>query len=80
MTQMISATSSQVEPPADAVVLSAEEAATLLRISLSTLYDWRSQGRLDGTFRKRGKRLLFHRERLLEEIFDGKQWEKNERS
>ena len=78
MTQLNNATGSQVEPSADAAVLSAEEAATLLRISLSTLYEWRSRGRLDGTFRKRGKRLLFHRERLLEEIFDGQEWENNE--
>ena len=76
MTQCTKATDSHVEVPADAVVLNAREAAAFLRISLSTLYEWCSRGRLDGTFRKRGKRLLFHRERLVEEIFNGEPWEK----
>lgn len=40
-------------------ILNADEAASLLRIPVKTLYSWAARGRLDGTYRKRGKRMLF---------------------
>lgn len=51
-------------------VLDAEQAASLLRIPLATLYDQSSRGKLKGTGRKNGKRLLFWRDRLIERIFN----------
>ena len=48
--------------------------------SAKPIYFWVSQGRLDGTFRKRGKRLFFWRDRLIDRLFNGPAWEsrKNE--
>ena len=51
----------------------------LLRLSRRTLYFWIAQGRLDGTFRKRGKHHFFWRDRVIDRIFNGQNWEtKNE--
>ncbi len=55
-------------------VLDVAGAALLLRIPRKTLYSWASQGRLDGAFRKRGKRMLFWRDRLVALVFDGPRW------
>jgi len=33
-----------------------------------------AKGRLDGTYRKRGKHALFWRDRALNVIFNGKEW------
>lgn len=60
-------------------VLSVPEVVELLRLrSRKTLYLWIAQGRLDGTFRRRGKSHLFWRDRLIDRIFNGPAWESNE--
>ncbi len=48
-------------------VLTPEEAATLLRLKVSTLYRHVSEGRYGGSV-KRGKPLRFWRNRLVEEF------------
>ena len=55
-------------------VLSPAQVSDLLGISVSTLYEWVSKGRLDGAFRRRGKHLLFWRDRLLDIVFNGPAW------
>lgn len=55
-------------------VLSVEQASDLLGISVKTLYEWRAKGRLDGTCRKRGKHLFFWRDKIIDIIFNGKDW------
>ena len=56
-------------------VLTVGEVADLLRVSVKTIYYWIQQGRFDGCYRKRGKHCLFWRDRVIERIFDGPEWE-----
>jgi len=56
------------------VVLSPERLASLLGLSVKTIYVWISLGRLDGCFRKRGKHILLWRDRVIAKIFDGPDW------
>jgi len=55
-------------------ILDVKQAATLLRVKPKTLYFWIVKGRLNGTFRKRGKRHLFWRDRLIHQIFNAPNW------
>lgn len=55
-------------------IVTVADVATLLRVSRKTVYVWIAMGRLDGTFRKRGKHHLFWRDRLLDTIFNGPDW------
>ena len=48
--------------------------ARLLGISVKTVYVWAAAGRLDGSFRKRGKHLLVWRDRAIDLIFNGPEW------
>ena len=56
-------------------VLNAAQAAELLQIPIKTLYEWSSRGYLRGCSRRRGKRLFFWRDRLIRELFEGKESE-----
>ena len=51
-------------------VLTIDQAAELIQIPKSTLYDWRSRGVLDRCSRRIGKRVRFFRDRLLQQIFN----------
>ncbi len=51
-------------------ILTVEQAAKLLQISRSTLYEWLKKGRLDGAYRKRGKHILLWRDKIIEIIFN----------
>ena len=55
-------------------VLNVQQAAELLHVSINTIYEWSSKGYLKGCGRKRGKRLFFWRDRLISELFGGKEW------
>lgn len=59
-------------------ILSAQQLAVLLGLSVKTVYEWIARGRLDGAFRKRGKHNLIWRDRALKLIFNGPEWESNE--
>ena len=59
--------------PAVRQLLTTEEAADLLRIKPKTLDAWKSAGRLEGAYRKRGK-VIYWRDRLLEKFFNGLDW------
>ena len=56
------------------VILSVQGLSELLGLSPKTIYDWISKGRLDGTFRKRGKHIFLWRDKVLELLFNGKDW------
>jgi excisionase family DNA binding protein len=60
------------------VILSPDQLASLLGLSVKTVYEWISQGRLDGSFRKRGKHVLIWRDRVIDLLFNGKKWTDNE--
>ncbi len=57
------------------VILSVQELADLLGLSPKTLYEWIAKKRLDGAFRKRGKHILIWRDKVLDLLFNGKEWE-----
>jgi|GEM_PF-1412737 len=54
--------------------MGSEEAAKFLKISLSTLYGWVNYGYLEGTYRRRGKYLVFLTSRLVDKFYNGKDW------
>ena len=57
-----------------AVILSPKEFSALLGMSVKTIYEWISKGRLNGALRKRGKHNLILRDRALQLVFDGPDW------
>ena len=56
------------------VILSPDQLAELVGLSVKTIYEWMSKGRLDGAYRKRGKHALIWRDRALDVLFNGKEW------
>ena len=56
------------------VILSPARLAELLGLSVKTIYEWMSKGRLDGSYRTRGKHALIWRDRALDILFNGKEW------
>jgi excisionase family DNA binding protein len=56
------------------VIMSPAQLAELLGLSVKTVYAWMAEGRLDGAYRKRGKHNLIWRDRALEIIFNGADW------
>ena len=56
------------------VILSPAQLADLFGLSRKTIYEWIAHGRLDGAFRKRGKHVLFWRDRAIDIIFNDKEW------
>jgi excisionase family DNA binding protein len=59
-------------------ILSTQQLAELLNLSVKTIYEWIAKGRLDGAFRKRGKHNLIWRDRALKVLFNGPEWETDE--
>jgi excisionase family DNA binding protein len=55
-------------------ILSPAQLAELTGMSVKTIYEWLSRGRLDGAFRRRGKHVLLWRDRAIEILFQGKDW------
>ena len=51
-------------------VLSVDQAAELLQVPKSTIYDWSSRGLLRGCGRRVGKHLRIFRDRLLNKVFN----------
>ncbi len=56
------------------VILSPAKLAALLILSPKTIYEWIEKGRLDGSFRRRGKHILIWRDRAIDILFNGKNW------
>jgi hypothetical protein len=55
-------------------IVSPDQLAELAGMSVKTIYEWMSKGRLDGAYRKRGKHALIWRDRALDILFNGKEW------
>lgn len=55
-------------------ILSPKQLAELIGKSPKTVYEWPAKGRLDGAFRKRGTHVLLWRDRALDILFNGKEW------
>jgi excisionase family DNA binding protein len=55
-------------------ILSPAELASVVGVSVKTIYEWMAKGRLDGAFRKRGKHILLWRDRAIDIIYNGKEW------
>jgi hypothetical protein len=56
------------------IIMSPVQLAGLLGLSRKTVDHWIACGRLDGAFRKRGKHNLIWRDRALQIIFNGPDW------
>lgn len=54
--------------------MSPAELASLLQISVKTIYEWAAKGRLDGAYRRRGKHVRIWRDRAIAIFFNGKDW------
>lgn len=52
-------------------ILLSEQVASLLQTPLKTIHEWSSQGRFANCAVRRGRRLLFFRDKLIEVIFNG---------
>lgn len=55
-------------------ILSPAQLASLVGLSVKTIYEWISRGRLDGAFRKRGKHNLIWRDHAIYILFNGTEW------
>ncbi|MBR9804716.1 MAG: helix-turn-helix domain-containing protein [Rubinisphaera brasiliensis] len=51
-------------------ILSVDQAARLLQVSKSTVYQWHSQNRLTGCAQRVGKHLRFFRDRLVMHVMN----------
>jgi excisionase family DNA binding protein len=58
------------------VILSPDQLAELLGLSVKTVYQWIAAGRLDGAYRKRGKHVLLWRDRAIDVLFNGPEWQR----
>lgn len=52
--------------------LTVRQAAALLQVPVGTIYDWRSQGRLDNCSFRAGRHVRIDREKLLRHATQGK--------
>jgi excisionase family DNA binding protein len=55
-------------------VMTPQQLAGLCGQSVKTIYQWIANGRLDGAFRKRGKHILIWRDKALDILFNGPDW------
>ncbi|OWK39833.1 helix-turn-helix domain-containing protein [Fimbriiglobus ruber] len=63
------------ESPCDVPrILTTRQAAALCQVSVKTFYEWVAKGRLEGTFRRRGKHCLFWRDKVIDKLFNGGDW------
>jgi len=74
--EAIAAAFSKASGEADRPIVSPEQLAGILGLgSAKTIYHWIAQGRLDGSFRKRGKHILIWRDKAIDILFNGPEWE-----
>jgi len=60
-------------------ILTKKQVAELFQQSVKTIDDWMAKGRLDGTYRRLGKRCVFWRDRVISKYFNQKE-KRNERT
>jgi excisionase family DNA binding protein len=56
-------------------ILTPSQLASLLQVSRKTIYEWLAKGRFDGAYRKRGKHVLLWRDRIMDILFNGPEWQ-----
>lgn len=54
------------------IILNVEDLAKLFRVSPNTIYDWKSKGDFEGTYRQQKKIILFWRNKVVDQFFNGK--------
>jgi transposase len=59
----------------DRPIVSPKQLAEIFGVSPKTISVWIAKGRLDGSFRKRGKHIRFWRDKALDILFNGPEWE-----
>jgi excisionase family DNA binding protein len=60
---------------ADRPIVSPEQLAEILGLKTKTVYVWIEKHRLDGSFRRRGKHILIWRDKAIDILFNGPEWE-----
>lgn len=56
-------------------IMGVAQIADMLGLSSKTVYLWIARGRLDGSFRKRGKHILLWRDRAIDILFNAPEWD-----
>ena len=56
------------------VIVSPTQLAEIVGVSRKTIELWKAKDRLKGSFRKRGKHVLFWRDKAIDLIFNGPDW------
>jgi hypothetical protein len=59
----------------DRPIVSPEQLAEIFGVNPKTIYLWIAKGRLDGSFVKRGKHNFFWRDKAIDILFKGPEWE-----
>lgn len=54
-------------------ILTMEQVSAMLQVPMSTLKQWKTEGRFDGCYRRVGKRVRWFRDRVIEKYFNGNQ-------
>lgn len=54
-------------------ILTMEQVSEMLQVPMSTLKQWKTEGRFDGCFRRVGKRVRWFRDRVIEKYFNANQ-------
>ncbi len=52
-------------------ILTTEQVLAMLQVPRSTFDLWKAKGYFDGSYRKRGKRVRFMRDKVIESFFNG---------
>ncbi|HVK08498.1 MAG TPA: helix-turn-helix domain-containing protein [Gemmataceae bacterium] len=55
-------------------VMSPDEFAEFVGLSVKTVYEWLARGRFSNAARRRGKHVLIWRDRAISELFSGPDW------
>lgn len=55
-------------------ILHRPQVAELFGVTVKCIDNWKALGRLNGSFRKRGKHIFFWRDRLIHLIYNEKEW------
>lgn len=54
-------------------ILTMQQVSAMLQVPMSTLKQWKTEGRFDGCYRRVGKRVRWFRDRVIEKYFNGNQ-------
>lgn len=57
------------------VVMRLDQLAEMIGLSVKTIYAWLAQGRLNPAARKRGKHWLISRNKAVDVLFNGAEWQ-----